>query len=316
MIEYISNSLEVLSRLPFFYYPFIFIISLLVGSFLNVVILRTPKILEQSYKEECIEILDLAEFEKNNDDENSRDHHSQEITGQETKNQEKISLSYPPSTCPKCNTKIKPWHNIPVISYFFLLKGKCHNCNNPISIRYPIVELVTALLSVLTIYLLGFTGAGLLALLLLWTLISLTMIDIDTYLLPDNLTLSLLWLGLIINSFGVFTDLPSALWGAIVGYGSLWSVFWLFKLITGKEGMGYGDFKLLAALGAWMGWQFIPLIIILSSFVGALIGIAGIIILGRDKNIPIPFGPYLAIAGWIAFLWGDQLINYYLTSIL
>jgi leader peptidase (prepilin peptidase)/N-methyltransferase len=175
---------------------------------------------------------------------------------------------------------------------------------------------VTALLSVLTIYLLGFTGAGLLALLLLWTLISLTMIDIDTYLLPDNLTLSLLWLGLIINSFGVFTDLPSALWGAIVGYGSLWSVFWLFKLITGKEGMGYGDFKLLAALGAWMGWQFIPLIIILSSFVGALIGIAGIIILGRDKNIPIPFGPYLAIAGWIAFLWGDQLINYYLTSIL
>jgi leader peptidase (prepilin peptidase)/N-methyltransferase len=311
MIESMTNSLETLSGLPLFYYPFILIISLLVGSFLNVVILRTPKILEQSYKEECIEILELDEFLKKNDDENY-----QEITEQETKNQKKMSLSYPPSTCPKCNTKIKPWHNIPVISYFFLLKGKCHNCSNPISIRYPIIELVTALLSVLTIYLLGFTGAGLLALLLLWTLISLTMIDIDTYLLPDNLTLSLLWLGLIINSFGVFTDLPSALWGAIVGYGSLWSVFWLFKLITGKEGMGYGDFKLLAALGAWMGWQFIPLIIILSSFVGALIGIAGIIILGRDKNIPIPFGPYLAIAGWIAFLWGDQLINYYLTSIL
>jgi leader peptidase (prepilin peptidase)/N-methyltransferase len=311
MIESMTNNLEVLSRLPFFYYPFIFIISLLVGSFLNVVILRTPKILEQSYKEECIEILELSEFSKKNGDEDSQDN-----SFHKTKSQEKISLSYPPSTCPRCNTKIKPWHNIPVISYFLLLKGKCHNCNNPISIRYPIIELVTALLSVLTIYLLGFTGAGLLALLLLWTLISLTMIDIDTYLLPDNLTLSLLWLGLIINSFGVFTDLPSALWGAIVGYGSLWSVFWLFKLVTGKEGMGYGDFKLLAALGAWMGWQFIPLIIILSSFVGALIGIAGILILGRDKNIPIPFGPYLAIAGLIAFLWGDQLIHYYLTSIL
>lgn len=315
MIEYMTNSLEVLSRLPFFYYPFIFIISLLVGSFLNVVILRTPKILEQSYKEECIEILELEELLKKNDA-SSLGLSSQEITDQETKSQEKISLSYPPSTCPKCNTKIKPWHNIPVISYFFLLKGKCNNCSNPISIRYPIIEFVTALLSVLTIYLLGFTGAGLLALLLLWTLISLTMIDIDTYLLPDNLTLPLLWLGLIVNSFGVFTDLGSALWGAIVGYGSLWSVFWLFKIATGKEGMGYGDFKLLAALGAWMGWQFIPLIIILSSFVGALIGIAGILVLGRDKNIPIPFGPYLAIAGLIAFLWGDQLINYYLTSVL
>lgn len=305
MTEYMTNSLEVLSRLPFFYYPFIFIISLLVGSFLNVVILRTPKILEQSYKEECIEILELEELVKKNDN-----------SSQKINTQEKISLSYPPSTCPKCNTKIKPWHNIPVISYFFLLKGKCNNCNNPISIRYPTIEFITALLSVLTIYLLGFTGAGLLALLLLWTLISLTMIDIDTYLLPDNLTLPLLWLGLIVNSFGVFTDLESALWGAIVGYSSLWSVFWLFKIATGKEGMGYGDFKLLAALGAWMGWQFIPLIIILSSFVGALIGIAGILVLGRDKNIPIPFGPYLAIAGLIAFLWGDQLINYYLTSVL
>ncbi len=294
-----ANSLDILSKLPFFYYPFIFIISLLVGSFLNVVILRTPKILEQSYKIECTEILELDEA----------------VLEAENNSQESISLSFPPSTCPKCNTKIKPWHNIPVISYFLLLQGKCHNCKTPISIRYPIIELTTALLSVLTIYLLGFSGSGLLALLLLWTLISLTMIDIDTYLLPDNLTLPLLWLGLVINSFGVFTDLSSALWGAIVGYGSLWSVFWLFKLVTGKEGMGYGDFKLLAALGAWMGWQFIPLIIILSSFVGAVIGIAGILILGRDKNIPIPFGPYLAIAGWIAFLWGDQLIDYYLTSL-
>lgn len=300
MIEYITSSLDTLSRLPLFYYPFIFVISLLVGSFLNVVILRTPKILEQRYKTECTEILEL-------DDSILKAEHNNP--------QKSISLAFPPSTCPKCHTKIKPWHNIPVISYFLLLRGKCHNCKTPISIRYPVIELATALLSVLTVYLLGFTGSGSLALLLLWTLISLTMIDIDTYLLPDDLTLPLLWLGLVINSFGVFTDLPSALWGAIVGYGSLWSVFWLFKLVTGKEGMGYGDFKLLAALGAWMGWQFIPLIIILSSFVGAVIGIVGIIMLGRDKNIPIPFGPYLAIAGWIAFLWGDALINYYLNNL-
>jgi len=292
-MENIQHGLETLSSLPYFYYPFTFVISLLVGSFLNVVILRTPKMLEQEFREECCELL---EVEKEVD----------------TTKQKKLSLSYPPSTCPNCNTKIKPWHNIPLISYFLLLRGKCHNCKSPISIRYPIVELVTGLLSLLTIYLLGFSAAGLLALLLLWTLVALTVIDIDTYLLPDSLTLPLLWLGLIINSFGVFTDLSNALWGAILGYGSLWSVFWLFKLLTGKEGMGYGDFKLLAALGAWMGWQLLPVIILLSSFVGAIIGIAGIIILGRDKNIPIPFGPYLAIAGWIAFLWGQNIIKYYL----
>ena len=306
MIDSMINNLELLSKLPFFYYPFIFTISLLIGSFLNVVILRMPRIIEQSYKAECVEILELTGLEQHCGDESV----------QLSSSKEKISLSYPPSGCPKCDTKIKPWHNIPLISYFIILRGKCHNCNHFISLRYPLIEFFTALLSVLTIYLLGFTGSGLLALLLLWTLISLTMIDIDTFLLPDDLTLPLLWLGLVVNSFGVFTDLSSALWGAVVGYSCLWSVFWLFKLITGKEGMGYGDFKLLAALGAWMGWQFIPLIVILSSFVGAVIGIAGIFILGRDKNTPIPFGPYLAIAGWIAFLWGDELINHYLASIL
>jgi leader peptidase (prepilin peptidase)/N-methyltransferase len=289
MLDSINNGLDVLSALPFFYYPFTFIISLLVGSFLNVVILRTPKILEQEFRAECCDLLEIKKT-----------------------NTAPISLSYPPSTCPVCNTRIKPWHNIPVISYL-LLRGKCSRCKTSISIRYPIIEFTTALLSVLAIYLLGFSAIGLLSLLLLWTLIALTVIDIDTYLLPDNLTLPLLWLGLIINSFGVYTDLPNALWGAVFGYLSLWSVFWLFKLVTGKEGMGYGDFKLLAALGAWMGWQLLPVIILLSSFVGAVIGIAGIIILGRDKNIPIPFGPYLAIAGWIAFLWGDTIIQYYFT---
>lgn len=223
---------------------------------------------------------------------------------------QRITLSTPNSTCPSCQTPIKPWHNIPVISYLFL-RGKCANCKTHISVRYPIIEAATGLLSLLTIYLLGFNSAGLVALVLLWSLICLTMIDIDTQLLPDSITLPLLWLGLIANYFGLYTSLEDALLGAIFGYLSLWSVFWLFKIITGKEGMGYGDFKLLAALGAWMGWQFLPLVILLSSLVGAVIGIAGIIILGRNKNIPIPFGPYLAIAGWIAFIWGERIIDFY-----
>lgn len=287
MLNFLIDGVDVISKLPFFYYPLIFVIGLLVGSFLNVVIFRTPKILEQNFKEECCDLLEVK-----------------------NEPQDKISLAYPPSKCGHCGTTIKPWHNIPVISYL-LLKGKCSYCQAKIGIRYPLVEFATAVLSIITIHLLGFSTEGLLALLLLWFLISLTMIDIDTYLLPDHLTLSLLWLGLLINSVGIYTDLFSAIWGAAAGYLCLWSIFWLFKWLTGKEGMGYGDFKLLAALGAWMGWQFLPLIILLSSFVGAVIGIAGILILGRDKNIPIPFGPYLAIAGWIAFLWGDALIHYY-----
>jgi leader peptidase (prepilin peptidase)/N-methyltransferase len=301
MITSFQEWLEILSSLPHLYFPFVFIISLLIGSFLNVVILRTPKILEQEFKAECCELLEI---------ENKQIEIKGKKGRKDKEQQEKISLSYPASTCPHCGTKIKPWQNIPIISYL-LLKGKCNDCQAPISIRYPIIEFVTALISVLAIYLLGFTSQGLLALLLLWFLIALTVIDIDTYLLPDNLTLPLLWLGIVVNSFSVFTDLSSAVWGAIFGYLSLWSVYWLFKIVTGKEGMGFGDFKLLAALGAWMGWQFLPLIIILSSFVGAIIGIAGILIMGRDKNIPIPFGPYLAIAGWIAFLWGDQIIEKY-----
>lgn len=287
MSSLIIDNLDTLSRLPHFYFPVVFIIGLVVGSFLNVVILRTPKMMEADFREECC---DLLEQEK--------------TTGP------KISLAYPPSACPHCHTPIKPWHNIPVIGYL-LLRGKCQACQALISMRYPLIELTTALLSALAIYLLGFTVQGLLSLLLLWTLISLTMIDIDSYLLPDHITLPLLWLGIVVNSFGVYTDLASAVWGAIAGYLCLWSIFWLFKLLTGKEGMGYGDFKLLAALGAWLGWQYLPLVILLSSFVGAAIGIGGILLLGRDKNIPIPFGPYLAIAGWLAFLWGDALIHHY-----
>ncbi|MFT7387891.1 MAG: leader peptidase (prepilin peptidase)/N-methyltransferase [Candidatus Endobugula sp.] len=292
MLPDINNLLEQLSTVPSLYYSLLLIIGLLIGSFLNVVIFRIPKMMEQEFRSECCDFLTIND---------------EKITQSKGKT---ITLSTPNSTCPSCQTPIKPWHNIPVISYLFL-RGKCATCKTHISIRYPIIEVITGLLSVLTIYFLGFNGAGLIALVLLWSLICLTMIDFDTQLLPDNMTLPLLWLGLIANSFGLYTSLEDALWGAIFGYLSLWSVFWLFKIVTGKEGMGYGDFKLLAALGAWMGWQFLPLIILLSSLVGAVIGIAGIIILGRNKNIPIPFGPYLAIAGWIAFIWGEQIIAYY-----
>ncbi|HCS63941.1 MAG TPA: prepilin peptidase [Cellvibrio sp.] len=273
------------------------VLGLLVGSFLNVVIYRLPKMMERDWQDQCHDFL--------TNDANIATLPAKDST------QEPFNLMVPVSRCPHCGHKIKPWENIPIISYLFL-RGKCSNCNTNISMRYPIIELVTGLLSVAVIYYIGVNWSGLAALIFTWSLIALTMIDIDTYLLPDDITLPLLWLGLIANSVNAFTDLPSALWGAIAGYLALWSVYKLFKLVTGKEGMGYGDFKLLAALGAWMGWQMLPQIILLSSLVGAVIGISMIVIRGRDKNIPIPFGPYLAIAGWIAFVWGDTINQSYL----
>lgn len=272
-----------------FIYTGTVLFGLTLGSFFNVVILRLPKIMQASWHEQCCELLEQPDNPP----------------------KEPFGLAFPASHCPKCKADIKPWHNIPVISYV-LLKGRCANCKVRISPRYPIIEAVTALLSLAIVAMFGLTAATGPLLVLTWALLVLTVIDIDTQLLPDNITLPLVWLGLIVNYFGLITDLHSALWGAIFGYLALWSVFWAFKLITGKEGMGYGDFKLLAALGAWMGWQMLPLIIILSSLVGAVIGIGMIIALGRDKNIPIPFGPYLAIAGWIALLWGEQIVQRYL----
>jgi len=273
------------------------VLGLLVGSFLNVVIYRLPKMMERGWQDQCRDFLtnegDIATLPANDS------------------KQEPFNLMVPASRCPHCGHKIKPWENIPVISYLFL-RGKCSNCKAGISARYPVIELVTGLLSVAVVFYVGINWSGLAALVFTWSLIALTMIDFDTYLLPDDITLPLLWLGLIANSFNTFTDLPSALWGAIAGYLALWSVYKFFKLVTGKEGMGYGDFKLLAALGAWMGWQMLPQIILLSSLVGAVIGISMIVIRGRDKNIPIPFGPYLAIAGWIAFIWGDTINQSYL----
>ncbi|MFC3113981.1 prepilin peptidase [Cellvibrio fontiphilus] len=272
-------------------------LGLLVGSFLNVVIFRLPKMMERDWQNQCRDFLandtDIAKLPEQNE------------------KQESFNLMVPRSRCPSCGHQIRAWENIPVISYL-VLGGKCSQCKAHISLRYPSIELVTGILSVIVVAYFGVSWNGLAALVLSWSLIALTMIDIDTYLLPDDITLPLLWLGLILNSGGMFTDLSSAVWGAVAGYMSLWLVYQGFKLVTGKEGMGFGDFKLLAALGAWMGWQMLPQIILLSSLVGAILGVAMMVIRGRDKNIPIPFGPYLAIAGWIAFIWGDTINQTYL----
>ncbi len=272
------------------------ILGLLVGSFLNVVIYRLPKMLEREWRGQCVEFLGADNI--------IADSSQPERTTP-------FNLITPNSTCPNCGHKIKPWENFPVVSYLYL-RSKCSACKNHISLRYPIIETVTSILSVVAIYTFGPTTTGLACLVFTWCLIALTMIDVDTQLLPDNITLPLLWLGLIANYFGLFTSLDSALWGAIAGYISLWSIYWLFKLLTKKEGMGYGDFKLLGALGAWLGWQMLLQIILLSSLVGAVIGISMIVIRGRDRNIPIPFGPYLAIAGWIALMWGHDINHAYL----
>jgi len=269
------------------------VLALVIGSFLNVVILRLPVMMEQAWRRDCQQALES----------------DVPFSGPAG---ESLSLVHPPSTCPKCGHRIRPWENVPVLSYL-VLRGKCASCREPISPRYPVVEAVTALLSVAVALAFGVSWLTAAALLFTWALIALTVIDIDHQLLPDSITLPLLWAGLILNSTGLIVPLPEAVWGAALGYLSLWSVYWVFKLLTGKEGMGYGDFKLLAALGAWLGWKALPLIIILSSFVGAVIGLALILILGRDKNVPIPFGPYLAIAGWIALLWGNQLTQLYLS---
>ena len=269
------------------------LLGLCVGSFLNVVIHRLPKMMEREWLGQCAELRG-------------------EVV---PASPEPLSLAKPRSRCPDCGHQISALENIPLLSYLLILKGKCAGCGSQISPRYPIVEALTGLLSAYVAWHFGPTLQAVGALLLLWALISLSVIDLDTQLLPDSITLPLLWLGLLFNLWGAFTDLPSAVVGAMVGYLALWTVFWLFKLATGKEGMGYGDFKLLAALGAWLGWQMLPAIILLSSVVGAAVGITLIIATRHGRNVPIPFGPYLAAAGVIALFWGAQITNTYLGMI-
>ncbi len=263
-------------------------LSLCIGSFLNVVIYRTPKMMEQEWQQECQMLL----------------HPEQALI-----DHSKLTLSKPASTCPKCHTSIRWYQNIPIISWL-VLRGKCGSCQNPISIRYPLIELLTLVCSLTVVAVFGASVQMILGLIFTWVLIALTFIDFDTQLLPDRFTLPLAALGLGINSFAIYTTATAAIWGYLIGFLCLWVVYYLFKLITGKEGMGYGDFKLLAALGAWMGPLLLPLIVLLSSVVGAIIGI--VLMKMRGENQPFAFGPYIAIAGWIAFLWGDQIMKVYL----
>lgn len=281
--------IDILQQNATVFYWTVAFLGLCIGSFLNVVIYRLPKIMEQEWQQECHYYL-----------------HPEHPPLQ----QEKFTLNYPPSSCPKCQHQIRWYENIPLISWAILLRAKCSGCKNPISARYPLVELATMLCSLVVAAHFGPTLETVFGLIFTWVLIALTGIDFDTQLLPDRLTFPLVGLGLAVNSVGLYVSPSQAIWGAIIGFLCLWVVYILFKLITGKEGMGYGDFKLLAALGAWMGPMQLPLIILLSSFVGAIIGI--ILLKVTKENKPFAFGPYLAIAGWVAFLWGDTLMKVYL----
>jgi len=264
------------------------ILGLLVGSFLNVVIHRLPIMMQRDWRAQAREFLELP---------------AEPVST--------FNLVLPHSHCPHCNHQIRAWENIPLVSWL-ALRGKCSSCRAPISARYPLVELLCGLLSAYVAWHFGFSWQAGAMLLLTWGLLAMSMIDVDHQLLPDSIVLPLLWLGLIVNSFGLFASLPDALWGAVAGYLSLWSVYWMFKLVTGKEGMGYGDFKLLAMLGAWGGWQVLPLTILLSSVVGAVLGTIMLRLQKAESGTAIPFGPYLAIAGWIALLWGDRITATYL----
>ncbi len=264
------------------------IFGLLIGSFLNVVIHRLPKMMEREWHANCLE-----------------------LQGKEVAEQTKYNIVTPRSACPKCGHQISAMENIPIISYLFL-RGKCKGCKTKISLRYPLIEALSGALIGVAAYQYGYNYAVLFTFIFIFALIALTFIDFDTQLLPDDITLPLLWFGLLFNLIGGFTDLESAVIGAMLGYLVLWSVYWLFKLVTGKEGMGYGDFKLLGAIGAWFGWQLLPAVILLSSVAGALIGIGLILFKGKGRSTAIPFGPFLALGGIAALFFGQRLAQFYL----
>lgn len=280
-----------------YFYITVALFSLMIGSFLNVVIYRLPKMMQRGWYFDCREFL------------------ADEVKDIPAKEHPEITLSTPNSTCPNCGHAIRFYENIPVFSWL-LLKAKCSQCKTPISARYPSIELATMILSVVVATHFGVTMATCWVLVLTWVLIALTMIDYDHMLLPDQLTLPLVWLGLLININGLFVSLDTAVLGAVIGYMSLFSVFWAFKLITGKEGMGYGDFKLVAVFGAWFGWQLLPLLILMASVVGAIVGISLMVFKKHKREQAIPFGPYLAISGWITLLWGNNIWSWYLSNLL
>ena len=274
------------------------VLGLLVGSFLNVVIYRLPLMLQREWRQQCCEYLQLDPAKVKTP--RPADEHAV------------FNLMKPDSHCPVCKKPVRPWQNIPVLSYA-LLRGRCGSCKTPIHWRYPVVELATALLSALVAWKFGFGWTALAALLFTWSLISAAVIDMDHQLLPDNITLPLVWLGLLlaVTPWGTGVSVTDAVIGAAAGYLSLWIIYQVFKKLTGREGMGFGDFKLLAAIGAWLGWQQLLTVVILSSMAGAAIGIVMAVVAGRDKNIPMSFGPYLAVAGFIALIWGQDISNWY-----
>ena len=280
---------------PWLFYSFVLFLGLCVGSFLNVVAYRLPLMMERGWKSECYEFLEIEPPEPESE-------------------LKPFNLSIPASACPNCGHKIRFWENIPVISYL-LLRAKCASCKTKISMQYPIVELITGIASLIVAYTFGVTLQTVAAVLFTWVLLALTLIDLKKQLLPDNITLPLLWLGIFFSFYDVFTDLKSSVIGAMAGYLILWSVYQLFKLLTKKEGMGFGDFKLLAALGAWVGFSYLPQIILVSSVVGSIAGISMLLIGKTKQQQPIPFGPYLAMAGWIALLWGEKINDSYLSFI-
>ena len=288
MFDFLLPISDLLRSEPTVFMTLSVILGLLVGSFLNVVIHRLPKMMEREWHANCLE-----------------------LQGKEAPEQSKYTIVTPRSACPTCGHQISALENIPVISYLFL-RGKCKGCKTKISLRYPLIEALSAALIGAAAYHYGYTYAALFSFIFIFALITLTFIDFDTQLLPDDITLPLLWLGLIFNLNGGFTDLKSAVIGAMLGYLILWSVYWLFKLVTGKEGMGYGDFKLLGAIGAWFGWQLLPAVILLSSVAGALIGIGLIVFKGTGRSTAIPFGPFLALGGIAALFFGQQLAAFYL----
>lgn len=275
------------------------LLGLIVGSFLNVVIWRLPQMLRREWASQCYEYLqeNIPALETT-------------IQPHFSKNTKPFNLIRPPSHCPQCNHKISVVENIPIISFIFL-KGRCRHCKTSISWRYPLIEIFTALLSVIVAFVFGLSLQTFAGLILTWSLFTLSVIDWEHQILPDDITFPLLWLGLIFNIQHVFTDITSAVIGAIAGYLFLWSVYWLFKLFTGKEGMGYGDFKLLAMLGAWLGWSALLKIVLISSFLGAGLGITLILLKRHSKEQPIPFGPFLALGGWVTMLWGDKISKFY-----
>lgn len=285
------NAVDLLLASPTLLYLITALFALAVGSFLNVLILRLPRMMEAGWREECAALMGIEE--RAGDGEPG------------------LGLAFPPSHCPTCKHRLRIWENIPILSWL-MLRGRCSACRTPISLRYPLIEGITAILSLIVIWQLGPTEQGLAALVLTWGLIALAVIDADTQLLPDSITLPLLWLGLALSLFGVFVDSQHAIIGAICGYMSLWLVFHLFRLTTGKEGMGQGDFKLFALFGAWLGWGALPQIILLSAVPGALYGVAMIVTGRQQRGTPIPFGPFLAVAGWINLIWGNAITTAYL----